>query len=85
MTFKDRKPTRPNRFKVTPENGEPYFVTLERADEPTEQGTPLNAENLNSLVKDVEQANKKIDELPKEPFVFTLEDGSTVTKAVYVG
>ena len=49
--FVDRKPTRPNRYKITPENGgTPYYVTLERADEPTVEGTPLNAASLNSLL-----------------------------------
>ncbi len=49
--FKDRKPTRPNRYKITPENGgTPYYVTLERADEPTVAGTPLNAASLNALL-----------------------------------
>lgn len=52
--FVDRKPTLPNRYKVTPENGgTPYYVTLERADEPTEVGTALNAATLNKfLTKD---------------------------------
>ena len=48
--FKDRQAAQPNRYKVTPENGEPYYVTLERADYPIVVGTPLNAENMNSLV-----------------------------------
>lgn len=49
--FIDRKPTRPNRYKVTPENGgDPYYITLERADEPTVEGTPLNAAALNALM-----------------------------------
>lgn len=49
--FIDRKPTRPNRYKVTPEGGgEAFYVTLERADEPTVEGTPLNATILNSLL-----------------------------------
>lgn len=52
--FVDRKPTLPNRYRVVPENGDaPYFITLERADEPTEEGTALNAETLNRfLTKD---------------------------------
>jgi hypothetical protein len=51
MHFKDRKPTRPNRYKVTPENGgTPYYVTLERADEPSEVGTALNAEVMNRFL-----------------------------------
>ncbi len=48
--FVDRKPTRPNRYKITPENGAAYYVTIERADEPTVEGTALNAETLNSLL-----------------------------------
>lgn len=49
--FVDRRPTRPNRYKVTPENGaEPYYITLERADEPTEVGTALNAAMLNRFM-----------------------------------
>lgn len=48
--FIDRKPTRPNRYKITPEGGTPYYVTLERADEPTVEGTPINAASLNNLV-----------------------------------
>lgn len=49
--FTDRKSARPNRYKVTPENGDaPYYVTLERADEPIVAGTPLNAATLNALL-----------------------------------
>lgn len=48
--FVDRKPTRPNRYKITPENGEAYYVTIERADEPIVEGTALNAEALNNLL-----------------------------------
>ena len=50
--FTDRKPTRPNRYKVTPDDGSAaYYVTLERADEPTVEGTPLNAAALNALIE----------------------------------
>lgn len=50
ITFEDRKATQPNRYRVIPENGEPYYVTLERADNPVVEGTALNAEILNQLV-----------------------------------
>lgn len=49
MAFEDRKANRPNRYKVTPDSGSPYYVTLERADEPTVLGTPITAANLNKL------------------------------------
>lgn len=50
INFKDRNANRPNRYKVIPDSGNEYYVTLERADEPTEAGTPLNADNLNKLL-----------------------------------
>ena len=49
--FTDRKPTRPNRYKITQEDGSTAYVTLERADEPTVEGTPLNAATLNKLLR----------------------------------
>ena len=45
----DRVPTNPNRMKITPENGSSYFATVERADNPTVTGTPVNAQNLNAM------------------------------------
>lgn len=48
--FKDRASARPNRYKVTPTSGSPYYVTLERADEPTDVGTPLNAATMNAVM-----------------------------------
>ena len=48
--FTDRQPKYPNRYKITNANGESQFVTLERADEPTVEGTPLNAFTLNQLL-----------------------------------
>lgn len=53
IIFKDRQANRPNRYKATPDSGNEYYVTLERADEPTELGTPLSAENLNQFYSDV--------------------------------
>ena len=49
--FVDRKPTRPNRYLLTLEaGGDSGYVTLTRADEPTEEGTALNAETLNRFM-----------------------------------
>ena len=50
IVFVDRRAAKPNRYRVTPENGEAYYVTMERADEPVVDGTALNAEILNQLV-----------------------------------
>lgn len=45
--MKDRVPSNPGRVLVTPENGgAAYYATLTRADNPTQEGTPLNKANL---------------------------------------
>ena len=50
LEFKDRVPQKPGRVKITPEEGTTFYATLERADEPIEVGTPLNAQNFNEMV-----------------------------------
>lgn len=45
----DRVPTNANRMKITPENGSAFFAKVERADNPTVVGTPVNAANLNAM------------------------------------
>lgn len=44
--MKDRLSTKPNRFKLTLEDGTFKYVTIERADEPTVEGTLLNRASL---------------------------------------
>lgn len=51
IKFVDRKSTYPGRYKATKTNGTSEYLTLERADEPTTEGTPLNAATLNRLVQ----------------------------------
>ncbi len=48
--FVDRQSTYPNRYKITKSDGTSEYVTLERADEPTITGTPLNAETFNGMI-----------------------------------
>ena len=50
LEFKDRVPQKPGRVKITPENGTAYFAIMERADEPIEPGTPLNAGTFNEMM-----------------------------------
>lgn len=43
----DRVPTKPGRVLITPEGGgAPYYATVTRADEPVQEGTPLNKASL---------------------------------------
>lgn len=37
----DRQPTYPGWVLITPENGEAYYDTLERVDEPAVEGEPI--------------------------------------------
>ncbi len=48
----DRVPTYPNRVKITKSDGTSEFVTWERADEPTVEGTPLNKALFDSIATD---------------------------------
>ena len=48
--FVDREALYPNRYKITRGDGSVEYVTIERADEPTVAGTPLNAETLNGII-----------------------------------
>ena len=51
MEFKDRVSNKPNRVKLTyDEGGASTYATVELADEPIEEGTPLNALNMNKLL-----------------------------------
>lgn len=44
--MQDRIALNPGRVLITPESGESYYATLTRADNPTQEGTPLNKANL---------------------------------------
>lgn len=50
IEVKDRIPTKPNRILITPENGNaPFYATWQRADEPIEEGTPVNKVLFDSI------------------------------------
>ena len=51
--FVDRQSTYPNRYKITRVDGSTEYVILERADEPTVAGTPLNATVFNEIIDEL--------------------------------
>ena len=51
--MQDRISVNPGRVLITPENGSAYYATMTRADNPTQDGTPLNKA---SLLKDATAA-----------------------------
>lgn len=51
MEFEDRASKYPNRVLITPESGAaPFYATVQRADEPIREGTPLNAVVFNEMI-----------------------------------
>lgn len=44
--MEDRVPTKPGRIKLTDDSGSVKYYYMERADEPTTEGTPLNKNTL---------------------------------------
>lgn len=84
----DRVPTYPGRVKITKENGGTVeYVTWERADEPTEEGTPLNAELFKSIQDDI-GLSENVEIYVSASGSNTLGDGTvanpyaTITKAL---
>lgn len=57
--FVDRKSSNPNRYKITRSDGSVEYVTLERADNPTVVGTPLNAATFNSMMSGFSETDHK--------------------------
>ena len=57
MEFNDRVSAYPNRYVMRDESGNTSYVYLERADEPTVPGTPLNAETFNKMAEDIGAAS----------------------------
>lgn len=54
MEFKDRVSNKPNRVKLTYEDsGVSSYATVELADEPIEEGTPLNKSTFDEMEKEI--------------------------------
>ena len=49
VEFKDRVPLHPGQIKLSPVDGKPDFFIMERADEPTILGTPMNKATFDSV------------------------------------
>lgn len=57
IDVKDRVPTKAGRTKITKDDGSIEYVTIERADEPVEPGTPINKALFNSIKEDIFNVN----------------------------
>ena len=61
IEVKDRVSTYPGRVKLTKMDGSSEYVTLERADSPTQEGTPLNKALFDSIATDLDGKANMID------------------------
>lgn len=62
--MQDRQPTKPNRVKITFDDGTVKYGYIERADEPTVEGTALNKANL----FDANNSERYACDVPSEAF-----------------
>lgn len=60
IDVKDRVSTYPGRVKLTKTNGSTEYVTLERADAPTQEGTPINKALFDSIKTDIDDKVSKL-------------------------
>jgi hypothetical protein len=60
IEVKDRVSTYPGRVKLTKANGSSEYVTLERADAPTQEGTPINKVLFDSIKDDLDGMVSKL-------------------------
>lgn len=60
IEVKDRVSTYPGRVKLTKSNGTSEYVTMERADAPTQEGTPINKELFDSIKADLDDKLSKL-------------------------
>jgi hypothetical protein len=60
IEVKDRVSTYPGRVKLTKANGSSEYVTMERADAPTQDGTPINKALFDSIKDDIDGKFSKL-------------------------
>lgn len=73
MKFEDRVPTKPRyRTIKNVETGETITAIISYADEPSQEGTPLNAKNLNNITTDI------VDQLNDSPMGIVRDKDGTV-------
>ena len=80
IEVKDRIPTYPGRVKLIPVAGQANTYDLVRADEPIEEGTPINRALFQSLSEDLtallQQVNDRLFEMSQRVRAGDLEDGT---------
>ena len=60
IAVKDRVSTYPGRVKLTRADGSSEYVTIERADAPTQEGTPINKALFDSILADLNDKFSKL-------------------------
>lgn len=81
IDVQDRVAGKPGRYLMTMEDGSTQYVTLTRADEPTQEGTPINKVLFDSIAEDIQNLIQPVTEAPSVEeqedgvFYFVVEKG----------
>ena len=64
IEVQDRVSGKPGRYLMTMEDGSTQYVTLTKADEPTQEGTPINKALFDSIADDIQNLIQPVTEAP---------------------
>ena len=81
---RNRVPTRPNRVLITPESGTAFYGTIERADEPTEVGCPIDKVTLDEFLAASGTTAGTATAFTLAQTGFQLADGATIRFKLHV-
>ena len=81
---RNRTPTKPGRVLITPETGAAFYGTITRADEPTDEGCPIDKMTLDELLAGSGVTSGTDTALLLSQPGFQLTDGATVRFRLHV-
>ena len=81
---RNRVPTRPGRVLITPASGTAFYGTITRADEPTEEGCPLDKTTLDEFLAASGVTTGTASALVLSQAGFQLADGAVIRFRLHV-
>lgn len=81
---RNRTPTKPGRVLITPDSGTAFYGTITRADEPTDDGCPIDKVTLDELLAGSGMTSGTDTTLMLDQPGFQLTDGATVRFRLHV-
>lgn len=80
----DRVAVNPNRKLITPESGDPFYATVEWADNPTQTGTIINKTKLDEILAATGTTGGTKSAFTLEQAGFELLDGAVIRFKIHV-